>query len=52
MELTCEHFRSIIFYNFQRGLSQQECIDELKSLFGDKALWKTDLKNSIMDDGD
>ena len=31
-----EHFRAIIFYNFRRGLSQH-CIDELKSLFGDKA---------------
>ena len=36
MELTDAHFRSIIFCNFCRGLSQQECIDELKSLFGDK----------------
>ena len=36
MELTREHFRAIIFCNFGRLLSQ-ECIDELKSLFGDKA---------------
>ena len=27
----------IIFYNFRRGLSRQDCNDELKSLFGDKA---------------
>ena len=33
MELTREHFRSMIFYNFRHGLSRQECIDELKSLF-------------------
>ena len=37
MESTREHFRSIIFYNFRRGLSRQECIDELKYLYGDKA---------------
>ena len=37
MELSPEYFRSISFYNFRRGLSQPECIDELKSLFGDKA---------------
>ena len=49
-ELTREHFRSIIFYNFRRGLSQ-ECIDELKSLFGNIELRKTGLMNSIVDDG-
>ena len=32
-----KHFGSAIFYNFRRGLLRQECIDELKSLFGDKA---------------
>ena len=37
MVLTREHFCSIIFYNFRHGLSLEECIDELKSLFGDKA---------------
>ena len=37
MELTREHFRSISFYNFRCGLLQQECIAELKTLFGDKA---------------
>ena len=36
MGLTREHFRSIIFYKFRRGLSRQECIHELKSLFGNK----------------
>ena len=30
MELNREHFRAIIFYNFRRGLTQQQCIDELK----------------------
>ena len=24
MELNCEHFRAIIFYNFRRGLTQQQ----------------------------
>ena len=55
MELAREHFSSIIFYNFRRGLSRQECIDELKSLFGDKApsniTVKTGFMNSILDDG-
>ena len=53
MELTREHFCVIIFYNFRRELSRQECIDELKSLIGDKApaLRKTGLMNSIVDDG-
>ena len=37
MELIREHFRALFFHYFQRGLSRQDCIDELKSLFGDKA---------------
>ena len=37
MELTRKHFRSIIFYNFRRGLSPQECIGAFKSLSCDKA---------------
>ena len=37
MELTREHFRVVIFYNFWRALLRQECIDELKSLYGDEA---------------
>ena len=44
MELTLEQFRSIIFYNFRRGLSQ-ECIDELKFLIGDKAPSYSTVKN-------
>ena len=44
MELTREHFRAISFYNFRRGLSQ-ECTDELKSLFGDKAPSYSTVKN-------
>ena len=39
-----EHFRALIFDNF-RGLSREECIDELKSLFGDEAASYTTMKN-------
>ena len=41
MELNREHFRAYIFYNFRRGLSQQQCIDELNSIFGDEAPSRT-----------
>ena len=41
MELNREHFRAIIFYNFRRGLTQQQCIDELNSIFGDKVPSRT-----------
>ncbi|CAH1992497.1 unnamed protein product [Acanthoscelides obtectus] len=37
MELNREHFRAIIYYNFQRQLSQQECPAELLSVFGNEA---------------
>ena len=45
MELIREHFCSIIFYNFRRRLSRQECIDELKCLFCDKARSYVTVKN-------
>ena len=41
MELNREHFRAIIFYNFLRGLTQQQCIDELNSIFGYEAPSRT-----------
>ena len=41
MELNRENFRVIIFYNFRRGLSQQQCIDELNSIFDDEAPSRT-----------
>ena len=44
IKLTREHFRSIIAYNFRRGL-WQECNDELKALFGDKARSYSIVKN-------
>ena len=31
------YFRAIIFYNFRGGLTQQQCIDELDSIFDDEA---------------
>lgn len=37
MEVSRENFRAIIFYNFRRGLSQQQCLAELVSVFGDEA---------------
>ena len=37
MGLNREHFRAIIFYNFLCGLTLQQCIDELNSIFGDEA---------------
>jgi len=45
MELTREHFRAIIFHHFRRGLSRQECIDELKSLYVDEAPSFSTVKN-------
>ena len=37
MELNREHFLAIIFYNLLRRLTQQQCIDELNSMFGNEA---------------
>ena len=45
MESTRKHFRPIIFCNFRRVLSRQECIDELKSLFGYKAPYYSTANN-------
>ena len=54
IQLTREYFRSLIFYNFRPGLSQ-ECIDELYLCLAIKHhsidLRETDLMNSIVDDG-
>ncbi|CAK1583956.1 unnamed protein product [Parnassius mnemosyne] len=33
MELTREHFRTIIYNNFRRGLSQDKCLSELVSIY-------------------
>ncbi|CAH1997966.1 unnamed protein product [Acanthoscelides obtectus] len=37
IELNRENFRAIIYYNFQTQLSQQECLAELLSVFGNEA---------------
>lgn len=37
MELNREHFRAMIFYDFRRGLTQQQCVDQLTPTFGDEA---------------
>lgn len=37
MPSTREHFREIIFSDFQVGLTQQQCSNRLRSTFGDKA---------------
>ena len=41
MELNRKHFREIIFYNFRRGLTLQQSIDELDLIFGDEAPSRT-----------
>ncbi|CAH2000122.1 unnamed protein product [Acanthoscelides obtectus] len=41
MELNREYFRAIIYYNFQRQLSQQECLAELLSVFGNEAPYQS-----------
>ena len=42
MELNREHFRAIIFYNFRRGLTQQQQrVDVLNSISGDEAPSRT-----------
>ena len=41
MELNREHFRAIIFHIFRCGLTQQQCIDELTSTFGNETPSRT-----------
>ena len=41
MELNREHFRAIIFYSFRFGLTQQQSIDELNSIFDNEAPSRT-----------
>ena len=45
MELTREHFLSMIIHNLRRGPSRQEYIDEHKYLFGNKAPSYSTVKN-------
>lgn len=37
MELTREHFRAMIFYDFKAGLNQEECVQRLQLAFGDES---------------
>ncbi|GAB1860775.1 Histone-lysine N-methyltransferase SETMAR [Camponotus japonicus] len=37
MELNRENFRAMIYYDFRRGLTQQQCADQLALTFGDEA---------------
>ena len=41
MKLNREHFHAIIFYILPRGLTQQQFIDELNSIFSDEAPSRT-----------
>ena len=41
MDWNRKHFRAIIFYNFPRGWTQQQCIDEVNLIFGDEAPSRT-----------
>ena len=43
MQLNHEYFRAIIFYNFQCGLTQQQCIDEPNLIFDYEALSRTSI---------
>ncbi|GFS59846.1 uncharacterized protein TNCV_2806541 [Trichonephila clavipes] len=37
MELTREHCRVVIFYDFKAGLNQEECVQRLQLAFGDES---------------
>ncbi|CAH1987794.1 unnamed protein product [Acanthoscelides obtectus] len=49
MELNREHFRAIIYYNFQRQLSQQGCLAELLSVFGNEAPHQSTISRCLSD---
>ena len=36
-----KNFVRLSFYNFRRGLTQQQCFDELNSIFGNEAASRT-----------
>ncbi|CAH1974916.1 unnamed protein product [Acanthoscelides obtectus] len=51
LEFNRDHFRAIIYYNFQRQLSQQECLAELLSVFDNFPLvWRIPGRVSLSDD--
>ena len=37
MDLSKEHYRAVIFYNFKRGLSRKQCFEEINRVLGDKS---------------
>lgn len=37
MNFSREHFRAVIFYNFKRGLTRQQCFEEIISVFNNEA---------------
>ncbi|GBO98369.1 hypothetical protein EVAR_34_1 [Eumeta japonica] len=41
MDLTRKNFHVVLYYDFRRGLTQKQCIDELISTFGDEPPSKT-----------
>lgn len=45
MELSRENFRVMIFYDFRKGLTQQQCFESLHSTFGDEAPSKASVYN-------
>ena len=47
MELTRENFHAMINYDFRRGLSRQECIDQLISIFVNETPSYVNVKASI-----
>ncbi|CAH2011250.1 unnamed protein product [Acanthoscelides obtectus] len=47
MELNREHFRAIIYYNFQRQLSQQECLADCKLIIEDRHVTYREIEASL-----
>ena len=45
MELSRENFRAMIFYDFRKGFTQQQCFESLQSTFGDEAPSKASVYN-------
>lgn len=41
MDLSKENFRAMIFYNFRRGLTWQQCLEEMKVVLGDESPGRT-----------
>lgn len=60
MKLNREHFRALIFYDYRKGLTKQQCANQLHSIFGDEAPslrsvsnWYNEFKNgrNSLEDG-